>query len=169
MKNVNRAIENYKNWHKKDPSKVIEGTYAFPSHVYKVGNVCQIFYYSDKWEEDGNGRTYYHDFDSRPSIYVAESSCVIPVIGEERYLKPSSTKVLTGIVNLNGQVALPALAVMVELTIDFGKHKKRIKWKTESPPMCGSKDRKSLIFLCSDGPIIIRGGKMRVTERGIVN
>lgn len=167
MSKLNRAHRNYAMWHQKNPSEVLTPKYEFYKEAFKIGRIEQLWYSSDKWEDDGDFKTYYHDFDSKPPIYVAECSPLITPANES--LPTAKTSRLLGVSNVDGTVPLTLLSYAIELTINYGKHKKRFKFRSEQPPVCGTPDNKTLVILSRDGPIFVRGGKMCITARGIVN
>jgi hypothetical protein len=149
-------------WHQKDPTEAWTMTYDFPERLPFLGTALRIIYWSDKWEKPGEGYHYEHDFDSRPPAY-----------GDFRKSKSSSptthdTSKLLNVDRVDEQMAFPILAEVVELSLDVpGEGIRTLQFK-KPPLMLCSKDKKALIIL-HDKPIIVRGGRMRVTDRGIVN
>ncbi len=152
-----RAEANYETWHQKHVNKIIEKRYEFPKQVFCVGKAVHIMYHSDKWEDEGKGFDYSHYFDSMPSVYKAN-----PAMGS-----PKSVRNLLK-ADPDGELPLPILAGVLEITINDGVRDQKTKFESHKPLMCCSDDRKTLIIFAKSGPIFIRGGSMVVTERGIV-
>lgn len=59
---VDKAIERYEIFHKKDPRKIVEldDDHRIPVQVEKVGELLSIAYLTDKWKEDGDDEAYKH-------------------------------------------------------------------------------------------------------------
>lgn len=152
----------YRMWHQKHPKTVRQVTYDFPESIPVLGTALRIVYWSDKWEADDDGYFYEHDFDSRPPVY-----------GEfhkrgagARHV--DTAKDLLKVPSVNSTMEFPILADAVELSIDVpGEGVRTLQFK-RPPVMLCTKDRKALVIL-HERPIVIRGSRMRVTERGIVN
>lgn len=155
---ASKAVKTYETWHQKEAKKLQPITYDFPESVFCVGRAVHILYYSDKWEKDGDGYEYSHDFDTKPFVYTVEGQ------GTRKGVKS-----LLGVKSLNTQIAMPILAVTKEMTIvTTGGKEKRIQL-AGAPFLCCSNNRKTLVIFVDDDPIFINGGKMIVTARGIVN
>lgn len=159
-----KAEASWRMWHQKEPRELFETSYDFPEHVFCVGTAETVIYASDKWEKDGKFFDYVHEFDSRPEVFMADGQRRNPGAA------PTSVKRLLGTRDLEGELALPILAKVKTLIIsppdDAPDH--YINFRDE-PVMCCTADHKTVvIFSESKGPIFIRGGKMVVTERGIV-
>lgn len=155
--------EAWRMWHQKEPRELLQQKYELPKKVFAVGEADRIYYSSDKWEDDGDFYTYYHDFDSRPTVYVPRKTS-----WGKASSNPSLDIVETlEMEHLNDAVRLPMLAKTLELVVEIDGEKKSRKFRGETP-LCCTSDLKTLVIFASDGPIIIRGGKMVVTERGIV-
>ncbi len=114
----------------------------FPEKVYRVGRADQIWYYSDKWEADGDGHTYYHDCTSHPFVYCGEDSFLMK--HADKRLVEKTSKSLLKVKSVHGEIPLSYLAVTLELTVNFGKHKKRFKFSAKQPPMCEHHNRSRL-------------------------
>ncbi len=155
----NKALGLYRMWNKKHPTRAFETTFNFPNEVGVLGNAMRIIYWSDKWQEDGEGDYYEHDFDSSPPVFCGSS--------EERVKNIDS---ILKVKNVNStQSSWAILAEVCELSLrllDGGVKTFRFK---KPPLMLSTADRKGLCILYRKEPIFIRGGRMRVTERGIVN
>jgi len=163
----NEAAKIWRMWHQKEPREVIPTTYDFPKTVFSVGTADRILYSSDKWEDDGDFYTYYHDFESHPSIYTTSAS---PLAHKDTRRNSDVVNVYEalGMERKDSQVTLPLLAKTLELKyIGPDGKKKSYKFKGK-PPMCCAYDLKTLVILAEDAPIIIQGGNMVITERGIV-
>jgi hypothetical protein len=146
-------------WHQKEPRELLQQKYELPKKVYAVGEADRIYYSSDKWEEDGDFYTYYHDFESRPTVYIPQKN------GRGKdYLDVVETLEME---HINDSVRLPLLAKTLELIVDVDGEKESRKFRGNTP-LCCTSDLKTLVVFAGDGPIIIRGGEMVVTERGIV-
>jgi len=167
---VNKASSIFELWHSKDPRDHIRldlsGTKQdFPDFMVAVGTAVSIIYSSDKWEKDKNFFSYVHDFDSGPKVYFPEGDVDPP----EELGRPKKTTSFLGISSFKDPLVVAQLAFANELVyrdkegsevvLDFGKGKSQC---------LSSNDLKTLIILTPDGPLFIRGGKMRITERGIV-
>ena len=164
---LNKAIKNHAMWHQKEADEVLTPSYEFGDQAYCIGTIDQLWYSSDKWEENGNFCTYYHDFDSHPPVYCSEDSPLIVPAAE--YLRHKKTTALLRVKSVNGEVPLTFLSYALELTVNYGKVKKRYRFRSEQPPVCGTPDNKTLVILAKAGPIYVRGGRMSITARGIVN
>lgn len=161
------ATDAWRMWHQKEPREIIPTSFKFPKKMVPVGKANRILYRSDKWEEDGDFYTYYHDFDSHPTVYTTEKSPLAKGLrsnGEEKI----DVADFLGMEHINAELSLPLLATTMELIITGEDGKKRTKKFRLEPPLCCTSDLKTLVILSDDIPIIIRGGKMVVTERGIV-
>lgn len=161
---LSKAEASWRMWHQKEPRELHEVSYQFPSHVFCVGTAETIVYASDKWEKDGKFFDYVHEFDSRPEVFMVDGQRRNPAA------PPSSVKKLLGTRDLEGELALPILGHVKEIIIsppdDAPDHCIRFR---DNPIMCCTADHKTVIvFSETKGPIFIRGGKMVVTERGIV-
>jgi len=159
----NWTDETWRMWHQKEPRELLEKEYDLPKSVFAVGKATRIYYSSDKWEEDGDFYTYYHDFDSSPTVYVSKKT----TWGKDATGKALDVAKTLEMAHLHDQVRLPMLAKTLELIVDIDDEKETRKFRGDTP-LCCTRDLKTLVIFASDGPIIIRGGKMVVTERGIV-
>jgi hypothetical protein len=151
-------------WHQKNPKELKELSVDWPEHVYCCGKAEQILYKSDKWEKDGDFYTYDHVFDTRPDVYCSDKSIL------SEFIKGRAKKVtsLLGIKSLDTPVAAPALAKTVELTISLSDGTGQTISFSSYPLLCCTLDKKTLIICAKNDVLFIRGGKMHVTERGIV-
>jgi hypothetical protein len=159
------AADAWRMWHQKEPRELIEKTYDFPDEVVPVGKADRILYSSDKWEEDGDFYTYYHDFESHPTVYMPSTATWAKK--RENKGKPLNVARTLGIKHVDDELSLPLLAKTMELIIECNGEKKSRKFRGDTH-LCCTSDMKTLVILASDGPIIIRGGSMVVTERGIL-
>ena len=159
---VEKSVKNYELWHQKHPDRVVRmsNKHLDEKDFCTIGRAVQIIYKSDKWEEDGNVFTYDHDFSSAPSVYCPASH--VDIVGGYRHrnnllghahTNPFPATMLAHVVSLD---VMDAEGEIFALT---GVSKARL--------LC-TPDRKALIIPTRSTVFIIRGGKMRVTERGIV-
>lgn len=161
------ATEAWRMWHQKEPREIIPTSFKFPKKMVPVGKADRILYRSDKWEDDGDFYTYYHDFDSRPTVYTTDKS-TLAAIRENNTEGQIDVADFLGMEHINAELSLPLLATTMELVVIGEDGKRRTKKFRPEPPLCCTADLKTLLILADDIPIIIRGGKMVVTERGIV-
>lgn len=161
---LSKAEASWRMWHQKEPRDLHEVVYNFPERVFCVGTAETIIYESDKWEKDGRFFDYVHEFDSKPEVYMTEG------VRQNPDVPSASVKRLLGTRDLEGELALPILGHVKEIIIspssDDPDHCIRFR---DNPIMCCTADHKTVvIFSEKKGPIFIRGGRMVVTERGIV-
>lgn len=162
---VEKASKNFQSWHQKDPSGVVEQTYDFPARVHYAGKMLYMVYESDKWEKDGDFYPYEHDFDSHPSFYVPRYATKLkPDLRRYR-----SGKRLLCVPDLTGDVPLTMLAIVAEMVIKQRDGKRQKFTFKELPVMAGTQDNKTLVIFSDEGPLFVSGGRMRITERGIVH
>jgi len=162
---LSRAEKNFRLWHDKEPDDVFEvRTRRLDEEFFSpVGWAENIVYESGKWEEGGKTFLYDHDFTSRPLVYVPDSLSDGDVIGSR--IKTTS---LLSIRNKNAENAFALLGTVKELTMrDSGGRIVEIDVGREAY-LCSTPDRKGLLVLSDDIVLIVRGGKMSVTSRGIV-
>ena len=153
-------------WHQKEPRELLTQPYELPEDVVGVGQAKRIYYSSDKWEEDGDFYTYYHDFDSHPTVYVPSTWSWAKHTEEDA---PTLDVVKTlNMRHVDDEVMLPMLAKTLELVVEFDEGEDKSRKFKGATPLCCARDLKTLVIFSTDGPVIIRGGKMVVTERGIV-
>ncbi len=160
------AIEAWRMWNQKEVRAVVPAEYDFPEKVIPIGKADRILYSADKWEEDGDFFTYYHDFDSHPFVYTEKGAPMTKGIRS----KGGSLDVadVFGVETVNDSWSIPVLAYALELrwTTPEGK-KARKKFKKDTIMSC-AEDLKTLCILSEDAPVFIQGGTMEITERGIV-
>ncbi len=145
------AADDYVMWHQKEPQESFRVDVNFPKIVRVLGVADCITYASDKWEDDGDFHDYVHEFDSGPLIYSKEGQ------GDEFAI------------DVEGDRELPLLAYVKELIMlpVGGGAKKYLRFRSP-PALCCTSDRKMLIiFTKKYGSLIVDGGKMHITERGI--
>lgn len=157
------AVENHEMWHKKDVAAAYRKNVPFPSKMVCVGRANEIVYLSDKWEDHANFYSYVHDFDSHPEVYVDAA----------RYegTQPRSTARLLGVksVGAKDRLASPILARVAEFTFTDHDGKLHVLRFDFPPLMLCSPDKVGLLILSDQmGPMIVRGGQMEITARGIV-
>lgn len=154
------ALNAYRMWHQKHPTKVRQVTFDFPEQLPLLGTALRIVYWSDKWEDAG-GYFYEHDFDSRPPCYGEHHNRSNPgrVHDTAKLLKTES---------VHDTMEFPILAEVQELSVDVPGEGVRTLQFRKPPLMLCTKDKRGVVVL-HKRPIVIRGGRMHVTERGIVN
>ena len=152
-----RAAKVYTLWHQKPVREVIKSAFDWPAQVYRVGDARHVLYSSDKWEKDGEEYDYSHDFDSHPDVYMVEGPG--EGVPTERLL---GTK-------LSGRVVMPHLADVKRLTLRVGGQDVEVEFSRQKPLMSCSVDCRALVVFTSQGPLVIHGGRMVVTSRGIEN
>lgn len=148
-------------WHQKHPWTAKHRSYEFDRNgtgcVSPVGRAVEILYTSDKWEKNGDFWPYEHDFDSRPTVYT--------YWGPGQGTRVSS---LLGVQDINSSWEMAILAYVKSVTVDVDGEHHRMSFAGKGPVMTCSSDLKTVVILAKGGPIFVRGGKMVVTERGIV-
>lgn len=160
-----KAVLSYEMWHQKNPKELKEISVNWPKEVYACGRAEQIIYRSDKWEKDKDFYTYDHVFDTRPTVFCATES----ILSDTIQGGPRSVAKLLGVRDVNKDpVAAPALANTLELTVSFPDGSGKTLYFKNTPVLCCTSDLKTLIICAKNDIIFIRGGKMHVTERGIV-
>jgi hypothetical protein len=150
----------YREWHQKDPTEAVEATFDFPEEVVVVGKAQRVVYASDKWEKEIY--LYEHDFDSHPEVYMVAKKGV-------KHGDAVNTKHLLGVKSFKEALPLPILATTQELTFLDGSKPNRTVFGRRQPLLCSTLDKRTLVIFDFPRVIFIRGGSMRVTERGIVN
>jgi len=151
------AERHFTMWHQKNPHELLEATVQFPAQVACVGEATQTCYGSDKWHKDGDFEEYFHDHDGGVKVYMASDDGDV------------DTRRILHVRSLDGELAMPILAKTREITYRMADGRKRTLRFTDAPMLCCTPDKKTLaIFSSKLGPILIRGGKMLVTKRGIV-
>lgn len=163
MSLLEKAKANYKKWHQKDPKSVDDNSYDFPAKVFYCGAVEYMIYESDKWEDDGDFHWYEHDFDSSPPIYAPRSARILTP-SKHRFRR---TPRLLCVDDEMGEVPLTMLACVLEMVVKTPSKKQKFVF-SEPPVMAGTPDNKTLVIFSDAGPLFISGGRMRITERGIV-
>lgn len=155
--NLPHAEKLYSMWHQKDPHEVLEANVQFPAQVACIGEATQTCYGSDKWHKDGELEEYFHDHDGNVKVYMADPDADV------------DTRKILRVQSLQGELAMPILAETREITFRMANGKKRTLRFTDAPMLCCTPDKKTLVIFSQRlGPILIRGGKMLVTKRGIV-
>ncbi len=147
----------YKMWHQKDVRRVNTRSFEFPEEVFLMGRAENIDYASDKWERDNDFYPYGHYFDSHPFVY-----------GTRGNGRGKDTRSLLQVDDLNGEWDMPVLAYCTQLVYDDNGQMRKLRFSGRVTLTC-SNDRKTLVVLSNARPVFIRGGKMIVTDRGIVH
>lgn len=160
------AAENHVMWHEKD----VEGAYRknvdFPPRMLCIGHAIEIVYLSDKWEKHADFFSYVHHFDSHPEVYADSERSSTVGSGRAR-----STSRLLGVesVDDDAKLATPILARVAEFTFSTVEGYPHVLRFDFPPLMLCSPDKEGLIILSDQmGPIVVKGGQMEITRRGIV-
>jgi hypothetical protein len=160
------ARKTWRMWHEKDSKheyKRSEKTLS-EEHFVPIGTAKEILYSSDKWERDGDFHDYVHDFESSPKVYIPASK----VRDGEAVGAPKKTAAVLGARSNPKQLVVPELAKVKSLSyIDSEGELVEVR-VGRGAIMCGSPDKKTVIILTKSGPILVRGGQMSITARGIV-
>lgn len=72
MASKKQAEERFRIFHSKEPRELIEIDVDQPTRWGLSGRVIQVYYDSDKWEEDGHLVGYYHPHDSKAGVFCYE-------------------------------------------------------------------------------------------------
>jgi hypothetical protein len=163
---LKRGEDIFRMWHEKEPRKneSLKVKLLDEPHFAAIGKAVEITYRSDKWERDGDHHLYVHDFESRPKVYLPASH----VSEDEQIGKPTKTSTLLGSKANNGRLVVAQLATAVDFTM-FDKDNNEVALKLgNGSKMFSTPDKKGLLIITRSGPVIVRGGQMRVTARGIV-
>lgn len=164
-----KAGKHYKLWHQKQPESYKMASYTFPKKMTRLGRATNILYFSDKWEDDGKGYEYTHDFTSKPDVYASPGLVKALGIAIEN---PKSTDTQRALkCSPDGDIPMSFMALALEMTVDCDGEDMTIPFGKASASVWCLPDRKGvLIFVGESNPqcLIIRGGRMVVTERGIV-
>lgn len=156
----------FREWHEKEPNRVTSKKVALLDEPYFccIGKAVEITYRSDKWEKNGDHHLYVHDFSSHPGVYLPQSHTT----EDEQIGRPVKTTSLLGSKASNGQLVVADLATAKELILR-DKHNKEMELKLgNGSKLYSCPDKKALLIITQNGPVIVRGGQMRVTARGIV-
>jgi len=160
---VDKAIKNHIMWHDREPDKVSRRscTALNATKFHAVAKAVNIIYDSDKWNEKGKEKHLYdHDFDSRPTVYEP-CSCAAGTC------RSVSRDKLLGSGHQKGTCVLTELGTAVELTLDDGETSGTQPFAKKTY-LYSTPDLKALVIPYGSKVYVIRGGQMRVTERGIV-
>lgn len=157
------AASNHEMWHKKEAESAFVKRLAFPTKMSCAGHAMQIVYLSDKWEEHADFFSYIHHFDTAPEVYMDAGM----IDGGDTY----STASVLGVKSVGSQdkLATPILGRVAEFTFRLHSGKPHVLVFDFPPLMVCAPDREGLVILSDQmGPIIVRGGQMEITARGIV-
>lgn len=163
---MSRAEDTFRLWHSKDPRKefrrrvkYLDGDFA------RIGLASEIQYRSDKWERDGDHYPYVHDFGRSVGVYVPASA----VSDEDIIGALNSGHRLLGIRGRGNTAEVAQLGTCEELVFRDASNEEVVLAFPKGTLLLSSPDRKALIIVDKSRPIIVRGGKMSVQSRGIVN
>jgi hypothetical protein len=162
------ARKNWTMWNDKpEPRKEFAKAVKQLSDPYFVcvGKAEEILYSSDKWERDGDHHDYVHTFETRPGVYIPERAA-----GDEDVIgRPKKTLSILGMSASRKQLAVTEFAKVKDFTFK-DKNGDLVEIALgRSAIGAFTPDKKCLIILAKNGPVLVRGGKMKVTARGIVN
>jgi hypothetical protein len=130
-----------------------------------VGKAEEILYSSDKWEKDGDHHDYVHTFETHPGVYIPESAA-----GDEDVIgRPKKTLSILGLSTSRKQLAVTELAKVKDFTFKDKNGDLVAIELGRGAILASTPDKKCIIILAKNGPVLVRGGKMVVTARGIVN
>jgi hypothetical protein len=66
---LKKAEERWRIFHAKNPRERIEVPAPWPREWGLVGTATRVYYYSDKWEKDGDFVPYYHDHEGDVQLW----------------------------------------------------------------------------------------------------
>lgn len=66
---LKQAEDRWKLFHDKEPRRTIEVPAPWPKEWGLVGHATRVYYYSDKWEKDGEYIPYYHDHEGGVELW----------------------------------------------------------------------------------------------------
>lgn len=166
MTSVKKGEDIFREWHEKEPTGGVTKKVKLLDEPYFccVATAVEITYKSDKWEPDGKWHLYVHDFTSRPKVYLPQRH----VEEDERIGRPVKTATLLGSRGKIKKLVVADLATAKELIVrDKDNNEMELKLGNNAK-LYSTPDKKALLIITSTGPVIVRGGEMRVTSRGIV-
>ena len=157
------AVDNHEMWHQKRVETAYKKNVSFSPKMVCIGRAEEIVYLSAKWEEHADFFSYVHYFDTHPEVYA-----------DPRHfdgVRPRSTAALLSVKRAGpkDRLATPILARVAEFTYVDNDGATQVMRFDFPPTMLCSPDKEGLIILSEGmGPLIVRGGQMEITERGIV-
>lgn len=166
-RDIEHGRKTWREWHKKDNprkefsvvEKLLDEEFFVP-----IGRAEEILYSSDKWERDGDHHDYVHEFESHPKVYIPESHAS----EDERIGRPAKTTTVLGLRTRPERLVVPQLARVQSMSY-VDKEGDLVEIRVGRHAIMGSSpDRKTLIILAKNGPVLVRGGQMRIEARGIV-
>jgi hypothetical protein len=164
---VTNARKTWSMWHKKDEprsERTLSVKLLDEKHFVPIGKAEEILYASDKWEKDGDVHDYVHDFESHPKVFIPSSKAR----DGEAIGAPKSTLSLLGVKARPNPLPAPQLATVQALSYRDANGDLVDVAVGRGAKLLSTPDKKGLIIVTSSGPILVRGGQMRVTARGIV-
>lgn len=164
-KNQGRAT--WKMWHDKENPKreyTRKEKLLSEKHFVPIGKAHEILYSSDKWEKDGDAYDYIHEFESHPLVFIPASR----VREDEAIGAPRKTTSVLGLRSPKKSLVVVELAKVKTLTYYDADGELVEIQGLKSAVLASSPDKKTLLILAKKGPILVRGGQMKVTSRGIV-
>lgn len=164
---MSNAHDTFRMWHQKDPRKEVPRrgiTLLDEPEFGCVGRATEIKYTSDKWEIDGDFFPYVHDHTTNPGVYVPLSK----TSDDDLIGRPAKTLSLLGVRVKPRQLELAQLGTVDELTFVDSEGETQVQTFGKRCLLLSTADRKGIVLLDGKRPVIVRGGKVRVTARGIV-
>lgn len=147
---IYKAATMYQTFNAKEPKHIDSLSVHMPEMVAPCGKATYIVYRSKKWKTGNKTDDYIHHFDTTPNVYV---DC-----GAGRPVKTSS------LLKWNDfQMAAALMGTCLELCVDDEMYP-----LTGHPKLLCRGDARTLLILDAGGPIIIKGGQMRVEAHGII-
>lgn len=164
---MNHGRKTWRMWHSKDePRKEYTRTEKLlsESHFIPIGKAHEILYASDKWEKNGDNFDYIHEFESHPKVFIPASKAS----EDEATGAPRTTASVLGLRSPKKSLVVAALATAKAFTY-YDVDGELVEIQGLKGALVGSSpDKKTLLILAKKGPILVRGGQMRITARGIV-
>jgi len=72
MRHLDKAKKMFKEFHLKDPDRIVSLKTRIPKYVFPVGYCAQISYHSNKWMKDNSWQSYIHWWDHETIVCVPE-------------------------------------------------------------------------------------------------
>lgn len=152
---MKRAEQLFKSWAHRRASGFYSTSAEMADEMTVIGKAEECLYQSDKFhDEPGTFETYVHRFDSRPSVYAPHKNGGVPTLD------------LLGLKSWKADVA--ELGEMIELTFTKNDGSKKVLGFARGAALLGLTDKRTLIIIRPGAkPLVIKGGRMRITADGI--